>query len=75
MAFTAKETKVAWNEIAKVGRPTLEQRVQPNGAPRKFLVRGEYSLACAYCFDDGSGFDLPEDFTEEPVAWTIVQGF
>ena len=39
MAFTAKETKVAWNEIAKVGRPTLEQRVQPNGAPRKFLVR------------------------------------
>jgi hypothetical protein len=71
-------TKVKWNEIEKVGYPGPELRTNSNGAPRTFLVRGEWSLYTAFVFNDGSGFDTgggdgaPDDAAK---AWAIIDGF
>lgn len=71
----SKVSRITWHEIAKVGHPAATLRTCENGAPRHFLVRGEYTLACAYVFDDGSGFDLPSSFEEKPLAWAVIEGF
>lgn len=68
-------TKVKWHEIAKVGMPPKEVRLNENGVDRTFLVRGEWSIFTAYLFNDGSGFDSPEYSSDSAVAWAIVDGF
>lgn len=68
-------TKVQWNTISDVGYPSKEQRFFSTGLERKFLIKGEYSIELACMFADGSGFDLPEEYMDQPVAWAIIDGF
>lgn len=72
-----KPTKVKWNVIKEVGKPPESLRFidEERNIERQFLVKGEYSIECCYLFSDGSGFDMPQDSTDEPVAWAIVEGF
>lgn len=68
-------SKINWQYLDKVGRPSQDLRVTASGALRQFLLRGEYSITCAFMFDDGSGFATEADFTDNIVAWAIVEGF
>lgn len=71
-----RPTAVQWNQIAEIGYPPAELWLTgPSGGegPRKFLVRGVYTLDCAYMHSDGSGFNT--DMDEPVVAWAVVEGF
>lgn len=70
-----KASTIHWHYLDKVGFPPKEVKLKANGAPREFLLRGEYSITCAYAFDDGSGFDTDPDYTDHIMAWAIVDGF
>lgn len=72
-----KPTRVKWNYISEVGKPPNSLRFvdEENGVERQFLVKGEYSIECCYLFHDGSGFDMPEHSTDEPLAWAVIDGF
>jgi hypothetical protein len=69
-----KETKVNWQEIRISGMPSSELTLNAFGAPRQFLVRGEWSIAVAYMFDDLSGFNLG-DSEDSAQAWAVIDGF
>lgn len=73
MAEIKKPTKVAWNEIEKVGRPSREMSTMENGAPRTFLCRGEYSIFVSTMFDDLSGF--AEEGEDKAQAWAVIEGY
>lgn len=67
---------VKWVYIEKEGMPPKDVRTIKLGnqcLDRRFLIKGEYSLNVAYM--SGSAFDLPEDETDIPVAWAIIEGF
>lgn len=66
-------TRIRWQEIERVGMPPKSLCANANGAPRSFLIRGEWSLHVACAFDDGSGFDV--DTTDTIKAWALVEGF
>lgn len=66
-------TRVRWQEIEKVGMPPKELRTNDSGAPRSFLIRGEWSLSVAYVYSDGSGFDT--DVADTIKAWAVIEGF
>lgn len=69
-------SKINWNEIEKVGRPTRELRIQEIGkckVPRIFLCRGEYSIFTSTMFEDGSGFADEEN--DPAKAWAVIDGF
>lgn len=75
-ALATRPNKIVWAALGVVGMPAKEVRYtgSPEApVPRKFLVRGEYSLDTAYVFEDGSGFDT--QMAEPVLAWAIIDGF
>jgi hypothetical protein len=69
--------KIVWNEVAKVGYPPTSLHVNnevQNNPLRKFLVRSEYDLDCAYAIESG-GFKTSDRFQGEVIAWAVIGGF
>ena len=70
-----KESKINWHYLDKVGTPSKEVCTKANGAPREFLLKGEFSITCAHVLEDGSGFATHQEYADSIVAWAIVDGF
>lgn len=74
--LAAPVNRIIWTDLDKVGMPPRELWFAGSDEaplPRKFLVRGDYTLECAYVFADGSGFDT--DMAEPVKAWAVIDGF
>lgn len=72
--MNARVSKIHWHVISKVGLPSEGERLNANGAPRQFLVRGEWSIAVGFIFPDASGFDTGES-DDAPRAWAVIEDF
>lgn len=66
--------KIRWTEISK-SMPPKDAWVDGQGLWREFLLRGEYSIFTGRLFKDGSGFSVPDDVVDSPMAWAIIDGF
>ncbi|MFK5949530.1 MAG: hypothetical protein QM500_12260 [Methylococcales bacterium] len=44
----------------------------PNECDRKFPVKGDYSHYFAPVYEDGSGFVMPDDSSDTPISWAII---
>lgn len=72
-----RPTEINWNYVEEVGNPSQDLRfIDPDhNIERQFLLKGDYSIQVAYLYGDGSGFDTPDDWTDTPIAWAMIEGF